>query len=258
MGRYNRGEEEMRFAVDFIYISNPFTEKHRGIDLGWGSDKNQPVFAVCSGTIIYSKFQESGGYVLHIKHDNGFCSEYAHLQKGSIRVKVGDRVELGQQIANMGNTGKAKGYHLHLGIYKGAYINYSVDNWVNPIKYLEYYEDQVVYGPTMDKYKLKKHEGEPEPHKDWTTGKYEILVAKTIRTSCKLTPSNRVKVKDCTPATKRVLTSTKPNDIAMVKIGAIITISEIYTDKSNRIWGKYGNCWIVICNADGTPQAERQ
>ena len=247
----------MRYPVNFIYISLPFSNSHRGIDLGWGNDPHQPVYSVADGQVIYYQFQKTGGYVLHIRHDNGFVSEYAHLQKGSIKVKVGQKVKLGEQIANMGNTGLANGYHLHFGLYKGTSINYSVDRWVNPVDYLEYYIDQVVYGPTMEKYHPIKHEDKPEPTKDWTTGTYKILVAKTIRTSCSLIEGNRVRVKDCTPATKKVLTSTKPNDIAMIKVGARVSINRIYTDKTNRIWGRYGNCWIVICNKDGTPQAEK-
>jgi len=249
----------MRYALNWIFISNPFTDSHRGIDLGWCDDTgpHAPVYSVADGTVIYSKFQNTGGYVLHIRHDNGFCSEYAHLQKGSIKVKIGDKVKMGQQIANMGNTGMAAyGYHLHLGIYKGSVINYSVDNWVNPIDYLEYYEGQKVYPPTLEKYHLKRHGDTPIPT-DWTIGDYKLLVAKTIRTSCSLIEGNRVRVKDCTPATKKVLTSTRPNDIAMIRVGIVVTITRIYTDQANRIWGRYGNCWIVICNKDGTPQAQR-
>ena len=41
---------------------------------------------------------------------------YAHLQPGSITVKVGDKVKVGQHLANLGNTGPSGGPHLHFGL----------------------------------------------------------------------------------------------------------------------------------------------
>lgn len=45
-----------------------------------------------------------GNYVV-IDHGNGECSFLAHLQNGSVTVKVGDRVARGQPIARMGLSG---------------------------------------------------------------------------------------------------------------------------------------------------------
>jgi hypothetical protein len=39
---------------------------------------------------------------------------YAHLRKGSVRVKPGDRVRLGQELGRLGNTGNTSAPHLHL------------------------------------------------------------------------------------------------------------------------------------------------
>jgi hypothetical protein len=50
---------------------------------------------------------------------NGAYVFYAHLIKGSLRVKVGDKVTKGQVIAKLGNTGNANASHLHFQVMNG-------------------------------------------------------------------------------------------------------------------------------------------
>lgn len=50
----------------------------------------------------------------------GLTAFYAHLQPGSVRVKVGDRVRRGQVLALLGNSGHSTGPHLHFQISRGA------------------------------------------------------------------------------------------------------------------------------------------
>jgi murein DD-endopeptidase MepM/ murein hydrolase activator NlpD len=47
---------------------------------------------------------------------NGIFAAYAHLIPGSIRVKAGQRVKVGQVIARLGNTGNSSEPHLHFQI----------------------------------------------------------------------------------------------------------------------------------------------
>ena len=100
-----------------------------------------------------------------------------------------------------------------------------------------------------------KEENEPSKPIEWTKGTYRLTVAKCIRRSHTL-GSNIVKVKECTASTKKVLTSTNPNADAKIKVGTDVIISGTYNE-NGRIWGAFGNCWIVICNIDGTPQAQK-
>lgn len=246
----------MRFPTNFIAISQGF---HVGLclDFGWSAlhgGSRVPIYACDEGKVYSVEWQPKGGNVIYIQHDDGKCSCYAHLSK--VLVKKGQRVSLGEQIGNMGATGVVSGPHLHFGLFTSVNVRYK-DSTLNPFDYLEVYKDQTVGDGTNKIYGnvIKKH-GEIDP-KDWTAGDYKIKVAKTIRTTMHLVSANRVRVKECLPATKKVLTSTRPNDIAMIKVGAIITITNVYSDNVGRLWGKYGNCYIVIRNVDGTPQAEK-
>jgi hypothetical protein len=53
-----------------------------------------------------------GNYVI-IKHAEGEYSSYFHLKEKSVRVKVGDKVQRGQHIGDVGNTGDSFEVHLH-------------------------------------------------------------------------------------------------------------------------------------------------
>jgi Peptidase family M23 len=52
----------------------------------------------------------------------GRYAVYAHLQTGSVRVRVGQRLRTGQVIGRLGNSGNSTGPHLHFGIQDGPDI----------------------------------------------------------------------------------------------------------------------------------------
>lgn len=93
----------------------------------------------------------------------------------------------------------------------------------------------------------------PDPESiKWTSSKYKLLYNKCIRKTHKITPTNLLKSQNCTPLTKKSLVS--QTGIARLKKGTVITCKTIYNE-NGRIWGSYGNCWVVLCNIDGTEQA---
>jgi murein DD-endopeptidase MepM/ murein hydrolase activator NlpD len=88
---------------------------HTGIDIP--KMKGTPVYATGNGVVIRKGYNSGYGYYIEIQHAGGFRSFYAHLSRTI--VNIGDSVSITQQIACVGNTGVATGYHLHYEIRKG-------------------------------------------------------------------------------------------------------------------------------------------
>ena len=66
-----------------------------------------------------TKDAECGNGVV-IDHGGGWETQYCHLARGSVKVKVGDQVVAGQPIAKVGLSGQTEFPHLHLTVRKGA------------------------------------------------------------------------------------------------------------------------------------------
>ncbi len=82
---------------------------HRGIDIvaAWGT----PIFAPAGGVVSFAGTRGGYGTTCFIDHGYGFQTRYGHTSK--LHVKVGDVVERGQIIADIGSTGMSTGPHLH-------------------------------------------------------------------------------------------------------------------------------------------------
>lgn len=105
--------EKVRVTSFFgVQRSVPHTP-HKGID--FGAAKGTPVFATAAGTIIAAGpiAENNGKYGTTVIIDHGAQhSLYAHLN--SVNVRPGQRVQAGQRIGAVGETGLATGPHLHL------------------------------------------------------------------------------------------------------------------------------------------------
>ena len=102
------------------------TRMHNGID--FAAPVGTPIYTTADGVVVFSGRQRGYGIVVKIRHAFGFETVYAHLNKS--RVKVGQRVERGDRIADMGNTGRSTGSHLHYEV--------RIDNKpVNPKKFIK-------------------------------------------------------------------------------------------------------------------------
>lgn len=75
----------------------------------------EPIFSPFSGSVVRAPREmakDGYGYYIDIKTDDGFNLIFAHMAAPS-SLSVGDRVEAGTQVGEMGNTGKSTGPHLH-------------------------------------------------------------------------------------------------------------------------------------------------
>ena len=97
---------------------------HQGVD--FAGRAGSPIESVASGIVTWSGFRYGYGNMVEINHGNGYQTRYAHHKKNL--VVVGQRVDKGQTIALMGDTGRATGPHVHFEIVKNGMP-------INPIKY---------------------------------------------------------------------------------------------------------------------------
>ena len=73
------------------------------------------VYAPAPGVIVYANQMDIRGNTIFIDHGQGILSGYAHLNQ--FFVNVGDTVETGQLIGEIGQTGRVTGKHLHWDIW---------------------------------------------------------------------------------------------------------------------------------------------
>jgi hypothetical protein len=131
-----------RFAIDWVKVGANGDSRHDGTTKnenwwGWG----EPVLAVAEGEIteVVDEFPDNtprvlppitldniaGNHIILRITQNIFVT-YAHLQRGSIKVRVGDRVHQGDVLGLLGNSGNTTGAHLHLQVTDRSSVLQSV------------------------------------------------------------------------------------------------------------------------------------
>ncbi len=127
-----------RFAIDWVQY-----QMVDGVRTTWKGpeDKNdsyfcygKPIYNVAAGKVVDmsdgmpENVPHSGKYAIPIDFNNAAGNHvvvqiapdryvlYAHMQPGTVRVKVGDRVRTGEIIGLVGNTGSSTEPHLHMHI----------------------------------------------------------------------------------------------------------------------------------------------
>lgn len=123
-----KGTGKFIYPVTGYRLTSTFGQRwgrmHYGIDLACSTGTK--IRAADGGTVKFSGYSGSYGYVVKIDHGGGYVTVYAHCSK--LFVKVGESVYQGQHIANVGSTGRSTGPHCHfevqyLGVQKNP-LNY--------------------------------------------------------------------------------------------------------------------------------------
>ncbi len=112
----------------FGHRISPFTgrkEFHKGIDIA--NHKGTAILSTADGIVSFVGKKGYMGNVLVIDHGHGMITRYAHLSESL--TKQGDKVSRGDIIAQMGNSGRTTGPHLHYEVHLNGVP-------VNPTKYI--------------------------------------------------------------------------------------------------------------------------
>lgn len=143
--RYNLGLPDSEANTGYAYVF-PFPEGSRYLltqgyfghythqncrCLDFDLPEGSPVCAARSGTVISLKQDSSLGgpglrfadeaNLIEVLHSDGTWATYAHLQKNSARVRLGQKVKAGQRLALSGHTGQADGPHLHFTVSRATW-----------------------------------------------------------------------------------------------------------------------------------------
>jgi len=103
---------EVEFSSGFGVRSDPFLGRpamHTGLD--FRASSGDPVRATALGKVVSAGWQGGYGQMVEIDHGNGLTTRYGHLSK--IIAKVGQSIQIGQVIGEVGSTGRSTGPHLH-------------------------------------------------------------------------------------------------------------------------------------------------
>ncbi|UFJ42194.1 LysM peptidoglycan-binding domain-containing protein [Brevibacillus humidisoli] len=119
---------------------------HQGIDIM--AEKGTPIYSASSGVINRIGWNPYGGWRINITDASGrYRLYYAHMSGYAPGLAVGTRVEAGQLIGFVGNTGYGTigtsgkfPTHLHFGLYQAA-----TNQTFNPFYYLKYWESRKVW-----------------------------------------------------------------------------------------------------------------
>ena len=102
------------------HFSSDPAVSHYGMDVAAAS--GTPIRATAMGVVEDVRTDKYYGLVVEVRHDNGFLTRYGHCSQAL--VSASDRVQRGQAIALVGNTGRSTAPHLHYEVMKdGKYTD---------------------------------------------------------------------------------------------------------------------------------------
>ena len=115
----------MRTPVDGARVSSQFgfrihpvlgyKKLHKGTD--FAAPTGTPIFASGNAVVEFAAFKGANGNLTVLRHDNGWRTLYLHQSRFSVGIEPGARVTQGQQIGEVGTTGRSTGPHLHYEVH---------------------------------------------------------------------------------------------------------------------------------------------
>ena len=104
--------KDVNLGSTFGWRIDPITGRwalHTGLD--FPAEPGTPIFAAAGGVVVAQEFHSQYGNMIEVDHGNDLITLYAHSSR--VFVKKGDLIKRGQKIAEVGNTGRSTGPHLH-------------------------------------------------------------------------------------------------------------------------------------------------
>ena len=98
---------------------------HEGIDVV--APIGTPILAPGAGVVLSAQRETGYGNTVVIDHGHGIITRYAHASR--LLVRVGERVQRGDRIALVGNSGLSTSPHLHYEVHVNG-------KPVNPMRYV--------------------------------------------------------------------------------------------------------------------------
>ena len=126
-------------GADARFGSGRTGHEHQGQDVL--AAEGTPVVAPLAGTIIARDYQASGaGFYLAMDAIDGRSFFFAHCQKDTFAVSLGQAVTAGQPLCRVGHTGDATGPHLHFEIWIGGWHRDAASHPVDPLAQLQVWD----------------------------------------------------------------------------------------------------------------------
>lgn len=145
--------KQFKITSDFGWRIHPVTKEkrhHNGVDY-WSTNETTYIEAFHDGKVLHAGPSKSkkpdgepngfGYYVtlLHKIDGKFYTSCYAHMKKGSIKVKVGQKIEAGTVLGVMGTSGMSTGRHLHMEVWVGKTHGWTNNGkgFMDPTKFIK-------------------------------------------------------------------------------------------------------------------------
>jgi murein DD-endopeptidase MepM/ murein hydrolase activator NlpD len=120
------------------FVGTPREAYHTGADLNWGrggwDDLGLPSYACASGVVTFAAYLKTWGNVIIIRHDplqspsgRVLYSRYAHVQ--NMKVRAGQRVKRGDQVAEIGDAFGTLVPHLHFDLSPTTILEQNPADW---------------------------------------------------------------------------------------------------------------------------------